>query len=339
MLQDEYSWWRRALKFGKGRELGREQLSALSVTESDPQPGFYRCQSEDGRRYLPVAIWRQDGELRCMQGSRWREAEDIWSWCCRWPISEELYRQVVAGGSWPEEPSTAAIGHNRSADPFEALCEEFAEEAQQAETFLGQPITTQGEADKAAVWAKRLAGIAKKATDLHKVEKQPALDECRRVDDKWRELREGADRLSKQLKRHLDTFLVEQARLEEERQKAAREQAETLQRQAEEAAAQAEAATNAVDNASAKAEADRLSHAARLAAEEAAGRTAGAGRTGAKVSLRTFISAEITDYDALLGALKDRSEIRELVQTLANRAARAGQQLAGMRILEERRAA
>ena len=57
------------------------------------------------------------------------------------------------------------------------------------------------------------------------------------------------------------------------------------------------------------------------------------------MSLRTFVSAEITDYDALLIALKDHSEVKELVQSLANRAAKSGVVLAGMKIVEERRAA
>ncbi|MER8967700.1 hypothetical protein NKI25_18595 [Mesorhizobium sp. M0808] len=62
-------------------------------------------------------------------------------------------------------------------------------------------------------------------------------------------------------------------------------------------------------------------------------------RTGAKVSLRTFVTAEITDYDALVMALKDRPEVREIIQTLANRAAKSGVEIAGMKAVEERRAA
>ncbi|MBP2462079.1 MULTISPECIES: hypothetical protein [unclassified Rhizobium] len=75
------------------------------------------------------------------------------------------------------------------------------------------------------------------------------------------------------------------------------------------------------------------------AAKETQARNASAGRTGAKVSLRTFVFAEITDFDALLLALKDRAEIREVVETLANRAARSGVELAGMAIKSEQRAA
>ncbi|MGO7998165.1 hypothetical protein ACC734_38115, partial [Rhizobium ruizarguesonis] len=65
------------------------------------------------------------------------------------------------------------MGHNLTADlsPFEALELEFASEKEQAEAFMKKTITTQAEADRAAIWSKRLSTIAKKATDLHKVEK------------------------------------------------------------------------------------------------------------------------------------------------------------------------
>src|SRR5690606_23805235 len=100
----------------------------------------------------------------------------------------------------------------------------------------------------------------------------------------------------------------------------------------------ARAAAKSGDEEAAK-EAERKAEAAAAADREAAARNAAAGRTGAKVALRTFTSAEVTDFDALLMALKDRPEIKEIVQTLANRAAKSGVELPGMKITEERRAA
>lgn len=318
-----WEWWTNALagKFGP-------------IHDGCPEQGYYRTRFKD-KPWEPVAIWSEDGKWYAMRGEHQIDATDIWTWCCRNPISYEAYTKAIDGGGWDDEPEAPAIGHNLPTDPFEALQVEFAAEKEQAEAFLKLPIKTQADADRAAVWSKRLSTIAKKATDLHKVEKQPHLDAGRNVDNKWRDLKEEPDALSKRLKRHLDDYLREQQRVEMERQRKAQEEADRKRREAEEAAR----AAAQQENAAAAAEAKRLQDEAAQAEREAQARNASAGRTGAKVSLRTFVYADITDFDALLMALKDRAEIKEVVETLANRAARSGVELAGMAIKSEQRAA
>lgn len=330
-----WAWWQNALAGNIG-----------PIHDGDPQQGYYRTRFKD-KPWEPVAIWFEDGKWHAMRGDRQVDASDIWTWCCRNPISYEAYNKAIEGAGWDDEPEAPAIGHNLPTDPFEALQIEFAAEREQAEAFLKKPITTQAEADRAAIWSKRLSTIAKKATDLHKVEKQPHLDAGRNVDNKWRELKEEPDAISKKLKRHMDAFLQEEARKERERQAAARAEADRIQREADAARVAAEKAAARNDNDAASiaaqnnaiAEAERLAQQAAAAERDAQARNASAGRTGAKVSLRTFVFAEITDFDALLMALKDRPEIKEVVDTLANRAARSGVQLAGMAIRSEQRAA
>lgn len=318
-----WAWWQNALAGNIG-----------SIHEGDPQQGYYRTRFKSGP-WEPVAIWFADGDWHALRGEKTVEAVDIWTWCCRNPITYEAYTKAIEGAGWDDEPEAPAIGHNLPTDPFEALKVEFDAEKEQAESFLKLPIKTQADADRAAVWSKRLSTIAKKASDLHKVEKQPSLDEGRRVDNKWRDLKEEPDALSKKLKRHLDEYLREQQRIEMERQRMAREEADRKRREAEEAAR----AAAQQESAAAAEEARRLQDEAAQAEREAQARNASAGRTGAKVSLRTFVFAEITDYDALLMALKDRPEIKEVVESLANRAARSGVELAGMAIKSEQRAA
>ncbi|GHC79617.1 hypothetical protein [Limoniibacter endophyticus] len=331
---DPYTFWRNGLAIGQGRQLTRQEQQSLGLS-MEPQLGFFRKRNKGGTD-IPVAIWMSGGEMVALAGDRDVDAAEIWTWCCNWPISHGQYTAVTGGASWPDEPpvADAVIGHNISDDPFEALRIEFEGDRELAKAFLKEPVKTQEQADRAAVWSKKLAAIAKKATDLHKVEKQPSLDESRRVDDKWRDLKDEPKALSTALKRAMDVFLNEQARIEAERQKRAREEADRIRREAEEAARQANA-----NDAAAQAEADRLKREADQAEKDTQTRNAQAGRTGAKVSLRTFVSAEITDYDALLVALKDRPEIREVVQSLANRAAKSGVNLPGMKIHEEKRAA
>jgi len=330
-----WAWWQNALAGTIG-----------PIHDGDPQQGYYRTRFKD-KPWEPVAIWFEDGKWHAMRGDRQVDASDIWTWCCRNPITYEAYNKAIEGAGWDDEPEAPAIGHNLPTDPFEALQVEFAAEREQAEAFMKKPITTQAEADRAAIWSKRLSTIAKKATDLHKVEKQPHLDAGRNVDNKWRELKEEPDAISKKLKRHMDAFLQEEARKERERQAAARAEADRIQREADAARVAAEKAAAKNDNDAAAvaaqnnaiAEAERLAQLAAQAERDAQARNASAGRTGAKVSLRTFVFAEITDFDALLMALKDRAEIKEVVETLANRAARAGVELAGMAIRSEQRAA
>lgn len=325
MSAPTYDYWQNALAGNFG-----------PVHEGDPQPGFYRRRLVRNGPFVPVAIWNDGNAMLAKVSNDMVDAADLWSWVCDKPITHEEYNRVMAGGSWSDEPKVSAPATgNMPSDPFEALTVEWQGEKEVGEEILSKPITTQDQANQAAVYTKRVAGVAKKATDHHKVEKQPHLDAGRTVDDKWRDLKEEPVDMGKRVKRHMDAFLLDQQRKERERQEAARREEERLRREAEEAARQASQA----DDGAAKAEAERLQKEADAKAKEAEARNAQAGRTGAKVSLRSFVSGQITDFDALLMALKDRPEIQELVQTLANRAAKSGVELPGMCIVTEQRAA
>jgi hypothetical protein len=347
-MTDSYAFWRKALELGAGRELSREHLEQLGNT-LEPQSGFWRRRTYKDGPYAAIAIWRDGtGKLWCMQNGRAKDCDDnLWSSCCKWPITEELYHSVTDGGGWPEEPPTRQDNQPaKTGDAFVDLTAEYEAEREQAETFLKKPITTQQQADTAAVWSKRIAAIAKKATDLHKVEKQPSLDEGRRIDDKWRDLKEQPADLSKRLKRHMDAFLQEQERIEWERVRAAQAEADRIRREAEEAARRAEDVASLPPTevassfaAEAEAEADRLAKQAAEAEREAQAHNPNAGRTGAKVSLRTFVSARVTDYHAAALALLSHPEMRNLIDQLANRAVKAGTVLPGVEKVEERRAA
>lgn len=338
---DPYAYWNKALALGNGRQLTREQSRTLSTT-TEPRCGFYRKRNKGGAD-LPVAIWVEDGSFVAKAGDVMVNADDIWTWCCSWPISHELYLAVAdRGEAWPDDVAavTPAAGHNLPDDPHEAAKVEFEGEKEAAEGILRRPITTQDDADRAAVASKRLSDLHGKVDKLFRAEKDPIVAAGREVDERFR-WREEPKLLSVRLKRAQDDFLREKDRQEQERQRKAREEAERIRREAEEAARAAQAAVAQDDDAAerAKAEADRLAAASAAADREAEARRVQAGRTGAKVSLRTFVDAEITDYDALVIALKDRPEMQDLVRSLANRAAKAGVELAGMKIRSEKRAA
>lgn len=319
-----WKWWQDALagKFG-------------DIHDGCPEQGFYRVRDGKHGPFLPVAIWNADGRWIAQRNGKDTSAEDIWTWCCRNPISEEAYYAALDGKGWPDEPTAPTMGHNLPDDPHEALALEYAAEKETAIDLLKTKVVSQEQANRIAILSKRITTIAKKASDLHKVEKQPHLDGGRAVDEKWRELKEDPAELSKRLKRHMDDYLLEQQRLERERQRKAQEEADRKRREAEDAARAAKSSENEYE----AAKAERLAREAAEAEKEAEARNSSAGRTGARVALRTFPEPRITDYDALLLALKDRAEVREVVESLAKRAARSRVSLPGMEIIEVQRAA
>lgn len=333
-----YEFWMKALH--DPSQIG----VSLKVHESDPQPGFYRMRARDeGADMIPVAIWVQGGELIVKAGdARAKEPEAVWTFCCRHPVSEEDYHDAMSGKGWKDTPpASPTIGHNMPDDPYEQIKLEFQGEAEIADELLSKPVKSEEDADKVANFAKRIALLGKKADELFSIEKRPLLDASRAVDDKWRDLREGAKSISTKLKRHIETFLAEQRRLEQERQRKAAEEAEAIRRKAEEAARKAEniqSNPNDPEQEAAALEAKRLQEEAAKAEREAKAKPVAVGRTGSKVSMRTFKSGKIVDYDKLVEALKDRDEMKELVQSLANRAARSDIELPGMEIITEERA-
>lgn len=365
-MADIYTYWREELVNAgcNDRDTDRRDIA-----------GFYRIKGADTKPDYPVAIWLVGEKLVAKIGRKndlLTEGSENWydflgsSWLKCSAVTHEAYTAAIEAGRWPDDDKparkmdaaewhgvktgtirhkhtninsggAAPAGHNLPDDPCESLKIELEGEREQAEAMLRQPITTQEQADTAAAWAKKFTEIAKKADNYRKVEKQPHMDAAGAVDAKWRPIVDDGKDLSTRLKRHLDGWLREQARIEEERQKKAREEAEKARLAAEEAARAAAQASE--DDETAKAAAREAEEAAKQAERETQARNAQAGRTGAKVAMREFTSGEITDYDTLLMALKDRDEIKEVVQSLANRAARSGVELPGMRIVKERRAA
>ncbi|MEI6572487.1 MAG: hypothetical protein WCO61_02965 [Alphaproteobacteria bacterium] len=104
-MVEAYPWWRQALlgKFGP-------------VHENDPQCGYYRMRQGRGGPWLPVAIWREvageseitgisdSGKLVCLVDGKERDAYEIWTWVCRYPVPYETYVAVAEQGqAWPED--------------------------------------------------------------------------------------------------------------------------------------------------------------------------------------------------------------------------------------------
>jgi len=336
MSKDVYEWWIKALA-GEGMELHAD----------DPQPGFYRIRR--GKAWIPVGIWWDedstvadgaalislvgfsDSARECDPLETWdtnsSNPMSIWLVAAKHPVSEEAYRAAFDTGRWPDDAPEAnrGIGDNLPEEPVDQIKVELEGEAEIVAQFLTEPVKTQEEADRVGPWVDRLRKLAQRADKIREEEKAPFLQGCRDVDDKWRVPVAKARELAKRLLQHLKPFLDEQDRLRREAALAAAIESDRLRKEADKQTSEAERAD--------------LQRKASDAAQRSVVQNPSAGRTGATVSLRHEKAAEITDYDALLTALKDRPEIKEVVQSLARRAAKAGIELPGMKIIEITKAA
>lgn len=339
---DPWLWWRTAAEHPDW--IG---TPALPIHEGNPQTGLFRVRGKGGQ-WQHVQIWKDNFDV--WQATRAgfavdpAKVNDLWIWACRTPISEEQFDRAARGEGWEDEPRRApGIGHNiNEADPRDALAIEFSGEKETAEELLKAPIKTQAEADRAAILARdRLPDIAHRANAQHKIDAAPSVEEKRRIDERWRELREQPVTLAQQLKRHSQAFFDERDRLERERVAAARREADRLQREAAEA--ERELQRKARDAERAATPQEVVDVGAKIAAAKEAERQAvyvppRAGRTGATVSMKTFVSAKVIDWDQLHGAIRDRDDVRKLAQSIADANAKVGTALPGCEIVKEKRA-
>ncbi|API52906.1 hypothetical protein BMW22_15895 [Rhizobium leguminosarum] len=348
-----WEWYQKAL--ANPSAIGSKELP---VHEDTPRPGYYRVRRKDSS-WEPVGIFYPEDSDALVAYRGGREVRDInalWVWCCRQPVEFDAYEAAMDGKGWPDEPPTApGIGDNSGeADPFDALNIEYLGEKEQAEEILKKGITTQADADRASIWKDRMLKIRSRAEALFKAEKQPILDEGKRIDDRWRFLAHKTDSetsaMAEKLRLGMESFLKAQKRAEEERQRKAQEAAAAAQREADDARiavekAKSQEVANGIMDAAAIAEhnrrqeeAERVANdaiaKAQLAEKDAEARSINAGRVGAKTTIRKEKKGQIVDYDAFVMAVRNRDEVKELMQSLAHRAAKSGFQVDGMKIVE-----
>jgi len=326
-IVDRWAWYQTALQHPEW--IGTDKLP---IHERDVQQGYFRVRRKDAP-WEPVAIFypeNSDQIVAYRDGKEVRDIHSLWVWCCRQPIEYAAYEKAIAGNGWDDEPPAApGIGDNSGeADPFDAIKIELSGEAEQIAEFMKKPADTQAAVDRLGIWSKRMTDVAKRADNQRVVEKEPHLTASREVDAKWRPIIDGAKEWAAKAKKATEAFLIKKKREEEARARAEAEKAAALRRQAEEAARAAREAEQVDEEAEAKrAELIRQAQEAEKASEV---RNASAGRTGARVAIRTEKRAKIVDFDACLAALKNRPEIQELVQSLANRAVKSGFDLPGV---------
>jgi hypothetical protein len=178
-----------------------------------------------GGPWVPVAIWLEDqgsfrqgensinsdsGKLVCLVEGKERNAYDVWTWVCRYPIDYETYVAVAEEGQpWPEE--VPALGHNsQSLNEAEVVGEEIEALSLSAMNWLETlpTIENQSDADKAANYADRFSALETRAEEARIIEKRPSLEEGREIDARWKPVVSKAQDAKAKMKKAIEPYLV-----------------------------------------------------------------------------------------------------------------------------------
>ena len=254
---EPYAYWKAALAW-------RADPKAHAMPDFNPkkpETGFYR-----GQRNEAVAIWWRDQHgphAQCMArvhrpGRTQRDqptvqdykhadqiGDSVFAYCCRNPVTFEVYKKFTETGLWPEDvgsvaekspglstkaaPSVNTPGpeperipsatqtqsQDDSATPEKKFSSEITALIASAEQWLdsvGRKIETQVSADKLANYAVEAQAIEDRAEAARVAEKRPIDEAARAVQARWVPLITAASGLKRNLKTMLQPWLMAQAR-------------------------------------------------------------------------------------------------------------------------------
>jgi hypothetical protein len=327
---------------------------------------------QNDRILFKIGLGERDGQSLFSDADAQRVHEfQIGSWLKCVAVSEDTYHAAMKSGRWPDEkparqfsddeklgidiipPAADSEGRGTNSPDGEQI-DQFHEQVTskiQAELDKAEklpfPIKTMQDAEAAAAIIEKLRGLGQKGEAQRKAEKQKWLDGAAAIDTKWSLVKVASDKI-KALVSIVDTFKrAEQQRLDRERQAAEAAERERLRKE-EEARLAAEVAARAAETPEGEELPDlpTAEDIARQAQENADALFAEQPKAEApKVQVRTAHGRAvskakvkrgvITDKDGFIAAIKDQASFDEFLQTTADKLARAGTALNGMRIETE----
>lgn len=318
---DIWAWWRKAL--ANPSEIGK----SLPVHDGVPNQGYYRVRYGKDKPYEPVAIWMEDGAWLAYRGGKEAKADEIWTFCCRSPISYETYQAVMIDGqAWPDDdkvvasqlqPPEPTIGDNSAeVDEAETLKDQI--EAALAGTDAYKVIPDDATAAKALSLRNRLNELSGTADKVRVKLKAPFLEAGKAVDDKFQPMvksaKAGADKVKQAIadwetKKHQE--LRKREREAEAARKVEQDRLDALEsaRQRQPDAELMEAPTPAIAPVA-------IVEVAPTAIKPTYGKAA-------SVSVKIVVD-EITDQLALYTYMAGREEVQTLLRQLAQKALDAG---------------
>lgn len=327
----------------------------------DPQSdhnisGFWRIVAAKTKPDTPVAIWPIDENKQVAKIGRRSPVEEGsvdwhdfigWGWTKCVAVTKPEYDSAIETGEWRDgKPSRARTDEEKlgvatsggdNAPPADELIEDQIKAAVETAQTITK-VTNADEARRANELAERLQGLYRLGDAQRDKEKRPHDEAAKAVQARWLPIITPAETERKRLIAAAKEWIkAEEARV-------AREvEAERRKRQAaidaeNERIAQANAAkiAEAEKEGGQPIEAEELEPIAPAVAEVP--KVQAASTFGRATGLRTVTRGKITDMAALAAALVaiKHPELVDLLQKLANRAAKANLPLAGMEITETR---
>jgi len=308
--------------------------------------------------------WTGPKALTIHERDHWIENDQLWPWDPPRPVQSsepaaiEFEATVVtavtettvappARGSQPGDNSGDLTGYRGMRERIKG------EIAEAINFFARNPIKTKSDADKCENWRKRIWQLGQDADDMRKEEKAPHQEIVKEIDGRWMPLVQEAKDASKVLEQTADTWVkAEQRRLRDEAEKKAREEFLAEQKRRAEERERLEAERKQAEAERAKMEADdpiaamtgSLPELPELPPEPEPVETFAPvietpkimiGTTGNRRSAKTGpATATIVNLEAaaIFYARQKNPDLIKLVQKLADKAAKAGAAVDGVRM-------
>lgn len=314
-IVDRWSWWRAALK--NPAAIGK----TVPVHDGDAHQGYYRTRFKDGP-WEPVAIFYPEGsdELVAYRAGREVRADDLWTFCCRYPVSYEAYQGAVDGKGWPDDDATVAeqvktpepgIGDNSGeVDPIETLKDQIAAALKGMEAY--QKISDDKTATKAQSLRNRLNELSGDADKKRDALKRPYLDAERAIDKVWMPLVKSAKAAANTIRDALDAWETEKL----QRRRAEERKADEARRAAEEASRQQSTETALLD-------APKVEAQSQPQTDASDGQIRASYGKAASVTAKMVLD-QVTDWQALAAYMCGHPDCQDVLRKLAQRAIDAG---------------
>lgn len=313
-MTDAYANWRKRLA-------GED----VPIHDGQPECGRYKMRRGKNGPFHPVAIFLQNGEMKAAVGKEFVDPDSIWLHAVKNPISESDYKHALQHGHFPDEPPPrTAIGGNSPPETIDELIPLEIEAAGEWLKSIGE-IKSQQDADIAGNRVSELRRLKKEAETAHATEKKPILEEGRKIDGKWKPLISSVDDAVKALLNAVNRWgAAERAR---------------LAREAEEARKKAEADAEAKRREASSQGLPEPEDVPLPLEPTPPPKIQVGGARGAKIGFRTETIAVIENYQAALAHFAEHEDIKSCVQKLAQRAAKAGMPVPGVKIEKVQKAA
>lgn len=313
-LVGPWAWYQAALK--NPAAIGK----TLPVHDGDAQQGYYRAKNQD-KTFDPVAIYYPEGSSELVAYRKGHEVrpEDIWSWCCRHPVSYDAYNAAMEGKGWQDddevvaaqvkasEPTVGDNSENNLVDETEALKDQIAAALAGMEAYA--KIADDKTAGKALSLRNRLNELSGQAEKIRVKQKAPHLEASKAIDEKWQPLVKSAKAGADKVRDAIGAWETVKLKAERQRQFDA-DQA----RRAEEQATREQQTDTAVLESPAPAPAP---------AEPAPAPIKASYGKAASVQVKTVL-LDVTDWQALAIYMCEHPVMQDTLRQLAQRALDAG---------------